>query len=237
MRTGKQIFEKSILDNIDNTVEVLTIIDQGELFVEFKVCDPKWLTPGEGFLDAQNETWGVSSVDLDEFIVRALRPSDDAHLEYGATIYLNKPVFISGTPLNANQELTLEQEAGVAIVYPIVWLKESIRLKIPPQSASAARWFDFEWFCLMSYNYNVALNNDRHRLAIYPMTQLGQEILNTIDRVWGLTRESDAESRELSRFGKETQQGFESYLLQLNVSGTAYSAKIRVDEAHLCECN
>lgn len=237
MRTGKQVFEDVILSQIDNTVEVLTIIAEDALTITFRVCDPKWLMPGDSFIDSNDQNWSVISVDVNEFIVKAGRLQDDFNLQYGAIIFLTKPTFISGTRLNAQQELTLRQEAGQAVPSLLVWLKESIKLRIPPKNASAARWFDFNWFCLTEYDYRSALNNDRHQKAIYPMTQLGQEILNTIDRIMGVERNDDCESHELSRFGVETKDGFESYILQLNVSGTSYSAKIRVDEVHLCECN
>lgn len=236
VRTGKQVFESAILANLDLTVEVLTIVDDSDPIFNFKVCDPKWMVPGSSFLDQYNVTWSVGAIDYETNTIFSGYPGEVVPLQYGDIIRIQRPTFWSGTPLNVDQEQKLKEQADVALVPPIVWLVETIRLKIPPQNKSAARYFMFKWFCLDLYNQADWLNDDRHARIIFPMTQLGEEILKTIDRTWGTEREVDCDSVELSRYATEAPEGFREYLVDKNLSGTFYSSTIRVDESHLCEC-
>ena len=81
------------------------------------------------------------------------------------------------------------------------------------------------------------LNSDRHENCIFPMTQLGRSILEVIDNGATVSRDDDCDSTELSRFGKETKSGYESYIFNQNLSGTSYSTTVIIDDNQYCKCN
>lgn len=236
VKTGKQVFEEIILENIDNSVTVTSIIDDSEMNFVFQVCDSKWMMPGMPFVDKNNVTWGVVNIDYDTDTITTLVPGEDVSMETGDVLYIQKPTFLSGTPLDTNAETKLRLEADVALIPPYVWLLESIELGIPAPGDSQDREFRFKWFCLCPFNAFDWLNNDRHAKVIYPMTQLNQWIMNVIDYGISTERFSKADSRELSKFGKETERGFESYILDMNLSGVSCAATVLVYEKHYCKC-
>lgn len=237
IRTGKQVFELAILANLDNTIEVKSIVmDFYPSEFNFKVCDAKWLKPGMSMQDKFNNFWPVLFIDYDTNTIYSMYPGVVPALQITDILQIQKPTFWSGTPLNVDQEQKLQEAADGALVPPITWLVETIRLKIPPQNKSADRLFMFKWFCLDLYNKEDWLNNDRHAKVVFPMTQLGQGILDAIDDTMGLERETDCDSIELSRYATEAPEGFREYLVDKNLSGTFYSTTVKVSEAHYCEC-
>lgn len=238
MKTGSQVFKTAIFDNIDNTIEVISVqTAPGSETNKFTVCNAKWAVPGGTFTDPDNFVWPITVVDFDTNEIWALSPSDDAvPIFYGEVLSLRMPEFWSGTRANVNDELAARQADSVAQIGPIIWLKEVIRLRIPPQSGPKMKKFQFTWACLNFYDDLKHLNADRHNLVLYPMTQLGQETLDTIDRVVGLERPGYCESFEFSRFATEGKDGFEKLIIDLSLSGTSYTADVEVDETHYCKC-
>ena len=236
VKTGIQVFRKLIIDQLDLTVEVLDIIAFAGTEIVFKVCNLKWINAMQNFTGPGEIIWKVTKVDVENDVVYATGPIGATSLEYGNIIQIQKPTLWSGTPLSVNGEYHLMDDAGVPLTLPIVWLLESIPLSIPPKDASAAAKFKLKWFCLEIYDVYSHLNADRHTLCVFPMTQLGREILQVIDRGITVRREVDCESHELSRIGTETAKGFVSNRLDLNLSGTSYATTVIVDDNHYCKC-
>lgn len=238
MKTGKQVFETSIFNNIDNTIEVTAVFDPpGIDQFDFEVCNAKWAKAGDTFMDSNTDTWQMLSVDYETNRIVALLPGETAQpIYYGEILQLRMPEFWSGTRANVNEELANRQADSTIQFGPILWLKEVIRLRIPPQSGPNTRKFQFTWACLDFYDDAKHVNADRHNLVIYPMTQLGQEVLDTIDRVNGLERPEYCDSFEFSRFATESKDGFEKLIIDLMLSGTSYTANVEVDEMHYCKC-
>lgn len=238
MKTGRQVFKSVIFDNIDNSIEVISVenspIPGGNLFT---VCNPKWAMAGLSFRDPNGLIWTITYIDYETNQISTLLPSEDAvPIFFNEVLLLQLPVFWSGTRINVNEELSARQADSEAQVGPIVWLKEPIHLKLPPQSGPNIARFQFTWACLDFYNDQSQLNADRHDKIIYPMTQLGKEILDTIDRVVGIERPEACDSFEFSRFATESKDGFEKLIIDLALSGTSYTARVEVDEMHYCEC-
>lgn len=233
MKTGKQIFQELILDKIDRTVTVKSIVSVSSTEIVFTVCRTKWMRVGQSFSFGA-ATFNIINVDIDTNTVTST-VSEDGEFAVGSELLIVNPTFLSGTPLNLNGENKLRDRAGVDLVMPIVWLFESISGSIPEFTETDVVSFDFDFYCLDLYNYEDWLNDDRHAKCIYPMTQLRDEILNTIDREFGIERNGKADFTEFSRFGREDENGFKKYILDLNLSGIECRISVEIDREG-CNC-
>jgi hypothetical protein len=236
-KTGKQIFETVLLPLINNKVKVKNIILNSDPEFNFEVCDAKWMKKGQAFEDKDGFFWGVGAVDYENNIVYASRPSALAILEYGDIIEIQLPTFRSGTPKSVEGEELAKIQADQITITPIIWLLESVPSERRPYGEPQDEIFDFTFFCLERYSFEDHFNDQRHVEGIYPMKQLGSSLIDGIDSVdsVGIERESAVQQLELSRFGSESDKGFERYILSIDLSGMRYKVKVKIEE-QLCCC-
>lgn len=235
-KTGRQVFETVILPNLNRKVKVKSVILNSDPQFDFTVCDTKWMMPGKSFTDKLGNVWGIFSVDQSTSTVYALKPSPSATLESGDIIEIEAPRFESGTPRNIEGEAELKMSSNVAFVDPIVWLADPIRYKDSDYDMPRAKTFDFNIYTLCFFGGNGDLNEQRHAKCIYPMTQLMEEIKTTVERLKyiGVERVGSWDGYELSRLGKESKDGFEYYILDMNLSGVFAKASVRFEYSLCC---
>lgn len=234
-KTGKQVFQDLILSKINNTVKVNTIVLDSDPQFDFTVCDTKWMQPGQSFTDKNGNIWAIAEIDQSTNTVYALKPSPSADLDSGDFIQIQLPVFKHGTPRTVEGEEANKMAANVAFVTPLVWLVDPIQYEDAEYGSSPNRTFEFNFYCLDTFDENGDLNEDRHANIIYPMTQLNEAIREAIDNGIGIERTGRWRGVELSRLGKETKNGFESYIFSMNLSGIASTTSVKVD-SQLCCC-
>ena len=236
-KTGKQVFETLLLTLIDNKVKVKTIILNSDPEFNFEVCDAKWMKKGQSFEDKDGFFWGVSNVDYENNIVYATRPSALALLSYGDTILIQMPSFRSGTPISVEGEELAKIQADQITITPLIWLLESTQSERRPYGEPQDEIFDFTFFCLERYSFEDHFNDQRHIEGIYPMKQLGNSLIDGIDSLdsVGIERTSSVQNLELSRFAKEKENGFEKYILSIDLSGMRFKLKVKIEE-QLCCC-
>lgn len=234
-KTGKQIFETVLLPLLDNTVKVKHIILNSDPEFNFEVCDAKWMKAGQSFEDKDGYFWGVASVDYVNNIVYATRPSALALLTSGDKIMIQLPSFRSGTPMSVEGEELAKIQADQITVTPLIWLLESISSEVNDFGTPQDEVFDFTFFCLERYSFEDNFNDQRHLEGVYPMKQLGNELIKGIDHAFGIDRVGKYYPMELSRFGKEDEKGFKRYVLSIDLSGMRYKIKVKINE-QLCCC-
>lgn len=234
MKTGKQIFESLIMDKIDRTVTIESIVSSGEVQVTFTVCNTKWMADGQLFYLGEL-AWEIASVDIDTNTIIANFQADQEGLQRGDIITIQAPTFLSGTPRNLNEENHLKDNAGVDIVLPIVWLLEPIESTRYDKGEYYGGEFNFTFYCLQLFNGMDWLNDDRHEFCIYPMTQLMDAIHRVIEVSDDFDRDAEIKLTELSRFGREAQTGFTQYILDRNLSGLECQMTVKV-ERDACYC-
>ncbi len=235
VKTGRQIFKDEILDRIDLTLSVDSVVLDGDPNVEFIVCDLKWLVPGVVIFDQNSEAWSIVSIDYDSRKVAGLRPNANLPLKKGMVFKMVEPSFKSGTPRNLNGEIALDEEAGIITNFPIIWLLESIKGRGFNRMNSQGKSFDFHWYTLDYTSIDDYNNEQRHFNGVLPMTQLGEAIIQAIENNPVLTLADDYDFNELNLFGRETQSGFETYVLNKNLSGVGYRASVSVVKS-VCDC-
>lgn len=235
MKTGRQVFE-TVLATLDNSVTVKSIVSSSASEIVFTVCSNKWLMPNLSFEDASGNTWIVSAFDFDLHQVSALVPSPGLNLFPGQSIFLQKPVFRSGTPMNMENEWNLEEKSGEYPVTPIIWLRESIKGRGFNRESSIAKEFDFEWYALQYSNFTDWLNAERHKQGVVPMTGLADSLVHAFELSFQYKIEGGYSIQEFNAFGKENQDGFTSYLISKNLSGVRYSSFRVSASREACEC-
>lgn len=231
MKTGKQVFE-DILNQIDRSISVSSILDETETTITVKVCKTKWIRSGQ-IVTFNEEEISVLSVNITDNTVVLSLPENQ--LKVNSKIILQKPTFLSGTPRNVEGENKLRDSAGVPLVMPIVWLLESVDGQDLGIMDYFAKTFNFTFFCLEMFNGIDWLNDDRHRECVDPMTQLKDEIIKTIDASGEFERTGQTNFNEFSRFGSDSEQGFRAYILNLNLSGVECRLSVNADRDS-CDC-
>jgi len=234
LKTGKQIFKEFIVDQIDRSITVQSIVDITLTTYEFTVCGTKWMTEGQIFT-LNGYDWTIVSVDIESNTIISTIPDELAVINKNDTILIQTPTFLSGTPKNLNGENQLRDRNGVTLVMPIIWLLESLSGSDMTKENYHAKEFDFQFYCLTLFNGEDWLNDDRHSKCVFPMTQLKDEILRVIDYSYDVNRDSDSSFTEFSRFGREDSSGFQKYILDLNLSGVECQITVQVDRDN-CNC-
>lgn len=235
IKTGRQVFEEQILSNIDLTIDVHSVVSDGDPNVVFTVCDLKWVTAGSVLFDSNDEAWSVLSIDYSTNQITGLRPSNVFPLKNGMVFTMPAPMFKSGTPKSLNGEISLDEEAEIFTTFPIIWLIESINGKGFDRKSSQGRSFDFHWYTLDETSISDYNNEQRHVYGVVPMTQLGEAVIQAIEHNPKLTLLNDYDFNELNFFGRESASGFETYILNKNLSGVGYRASVSGVKS-VCEC-
>ena len=225
MKTGRQIFE-DVLATIDNSVTIKTIVNASASEIIFTVCSNKWLRNGLLFKDKDGNEWQVASFDYDLHQITTLVPSVGLTLKSGTQIFIQMPVFKSGTPLNLENEMNLEERSGVIPVTPIVWLLETIKGRGFTRNSVTVKEFDFTFYALEYSNVVDWLNLDRHNNGVVPMTALADSVIEAFERNPKTKVDEGYSIREFNIFGREKEDGFISYLLSKNLSGVEYKPRI-----------
>lgn len=234
MKTGRQLFEE-VLNTIDNSVSIKSIVNANASEIIFTVCSLKWLRKDLTFQDELGNQWQVSAFDYETKQITTLVPAVGLELKEGESIFIQKPVFKSGTPMNMENEWNLEERAGVYPFTPIIWLLETIRGKGFNRKSSIGKEFDFTFYALEYSDIVDWLNVDRHNNGVVPMTALADAVIEAFDLYFGTSVEDGFAIREFNIFGREKEDGFISYLLSKNLSGVEYKPRISATR-EACEC-
>lgn len=235
IKTGRQVFKEQIFDNIDLTIRVKSVVSDSDPNVVFTVCDLKWLKPGVNITDSNNELWLVNTIDYETKQITGLRPNASLELKTGTVFTLNAPAFRSGTPMNLNGEIGLEEEADIFTTFPIIWLLESIKGRRLNRNNVLDREYYFQWYALDETNISDFNNEQRHFNGVMPMTQLGESVIDAIEKNPQIQIPNSYEFNEFNLFGRESKSGFEDYILNKNLSGVGYRASVSVSKS-VCDC-
>ena len=233
MKTGRQVFE-DVLATIDNTINVKEIISAGVSSFTFTVCSAKWIMVGTVF-NVNGIDWQVATFNPDTLEITSLVPASGATIAKRDILYIQMPIFKSGTPLNLENEWNLAEKSGVFTVYPIVWLRETITGKGYNRQSSIAKEFNYTFYALTYSNVVDWYNEDRHVNGVIPMTNLADAVIEAFDLYYGTTLEDGYSIKEFNIFGKESEDGFISYLLSKNLSGLEYKPTVKVTR-EACDC-
>ena len=138
----------------------------------------------------------------------------------GDTLILDKPFNITGTRLATNLEWT---RAGIDLFNktPLVWLLDNYNEVIYGRWDSREREVNFTVFFLDETNIKDFYTSEHKSEVVTPMIKLSEQFIDVINQKPKFKALELVNKRDLTKFGTETQNGFEANILDANLSGTS----------------
>lgn len=234
MSRNKQILKilQFIIDNLDYTIKVKNIVDNGDGTFTIETCDTFYITEGTQF-DISGTTYTVDSFVFNESftVTSATFPSVD-------NITLNPIHFYSGTLKDASGERGKVTSNGGLTPVPLVWSREPMALDVnrdfeSPLWATAS----LELYVLTACDPSVWKNEDHYELAINPMYNITDRIYQFVDDRGDLFNEYLSE-RQIPRvfLGTEGSSGYGERLFDENLSGVQTNFDLEILNRALFEC-
>ena len=138
----------------------------------------------------------------------------------GDTLILSEPFAITGTRLSTNLEWT-NADLSLFNKTPLVWLLDSFNEIVYGRGDSREREVNFTVFFLDETNITDFSTKQHKTEVVAPMVALMEEFIRVIEKKASFKSLELLNKRDLTKFGTETQNGFEANILDANLSGTS----------------
>lgn len=233
MRDIVDVIKEDIVEQIDNTVKVKTIVESGPNIIKFTLCDYKWLKEGRSLRSETDLFYQASFIDADG-VITAQNPG--AALEPRQILTLPPPVFIHGTHRVANQEWLKSVNSDIRLGVPLIWLVETIPGERYPKDH--AQDFDAlpRLFFLDETNPIEDLNPQQRQQGVKPMLALVTAFYEAVDESFEISRNRGAFERTISRFGTEDKEGMIQNILSAHLGGVEIRPTITISKDVRCTC-
>ena len=231
------------VQNIDNTVQVVQVLDETPTTVRVILCDVKWLKIG-GSMFVNNELFTV--VELDRATGNVLFTRGAATLNRRDVGTIKAPIFIHGTRTTANTEWLKSIAYDVRLGVPLIWLHESIPATEYDDTSSKAYDAQVRLFFLDELTdptngvHNEALQPSPvfhlREQAAKPMQALADAFNDAIDARYDVERGASNYRQALTLFGNENQSGTYEMILGAKLGGVETRPTLTVSKRVGC-CN
>jgi len=223
------IVRDEIVTKMDREVEVLSFI--GEVLT---VCDVKWARINMKVYDSLDNVYTILDVDYDNEII-TLSP-DGAYVFSGDVLKLTNPIFFVGTPIATNKEWG-EFNPDERKKLPLCWMIEPTSERFNSDENSIERESDLRIVFLDSNNieqWNTIDTHNQRLRAIYNMVHWFVESIKSNPMFY--SSEMTYQTRNFTKFGKETSQGMEANIISANLTGVDLQITISVRREYDCNC-
>lgn len=233
-----KLLKSEVIDKIDRTVTVESIIDETLNEIEVTFCSLKWLRNKDWLVDANFENWAIIAINFDTNAVRFLRPSGSATLQKRQVLTILRPItFVHGTKRTANFEWLGQIQQDVRVGTPLIWLYESINGDRKPMDNAIDFDSNLRVFFLDEVDWTGnSLNDEIREQGVRPMLALADAFFNALDSSYKLDMLSNAPINTMSRFGNEDNAGVISRILDANLGGVEARPTLSVYKGVEC-CN
>ena len=218
-----------IAANIDNII--VGVVDNN--IGKNTFCHTKWARKGKRIQNMETlYTFNIINVEVDEYI--------DA-LPVGAGTFqsgpyaLPVPFYIHGTKKATNREWTISTNDLTAKT-PIIWLLGPVRYTAFGRESSKEYEADIRLFFLDETDPTNYYTEDHLEQVVFPMEQLANEFLNTLENDPNYQTLNQWEIIEFSRFGTEQDNGFFQNILDANLSGVELRMTLTRFKNNICKC-
>lgn len=218
-----------IVANIDNII--VGVVDNN--IGKNTFCHTKWARKGKRIQNTETlYTFNIINVEVDEYI--------DA-LPVGAGTFqsgpyaLPVPFYIHGTKKATNREWTISTNDLTAKT-PIIWLLGPVRYTAFGRESSKEYEADIRLFFLDETDPTNYYTEDHLEQVVFPMEQLANEFLNTLENDPNYQTLTQWEIIEFSRFGTEQDNGFFQNILDANLSGVELRMTLTRFKNNICKC-
>lgn len=233
-----KLLKSEVIDKIDRTVTVESIIDETLNEIEVTFCSLKWMRNKDFLVDSNFENWAIIAINFDTNAVRFLRPSGSATLQKRQVLTILRPItFVHGTKRTANFEWLGQIQQDVRVGTPLIWLYESINGDRKPMTDSIDFDSNIRVFFLDEVDATGnSLNGEIREQGVRPMYALADAFFDALDSSYKLSVLVNSPIKDLSRFGVEDDRGVIANILDANLGGVEARPTLSVYKGVGC-CN
>lgn len=229
------VIKEDIVDMIDNTTKVTSVIFDTFPDIRFKLCDLKWLKEGQLLTDDEGNPYIAQTINYQTKEVSSFRISEDVMPKKGTVMSLIKPKYYHGTSIVVNNEIPKSVKSDLRQAVPMIWVKETIPGYRYPDDSSQD--FDAEPIIYFLDGINEKLlNPEQRKLGVKPMLALKEAFLKAIEDGYGIERRTRTPERTISRFGRENEKGMFTYILDMNLGGVEIRPTLTISKSVRCTC-
>jgi hypothetical protein len=239
MRRNIEDITEEIVQSIDKTILINKIFDGDEIQTTLYVCDVKWIKVGSIVSDEIGNQVPVIEV-TDEYIVvdktQYIIDNGYSFLWTSKKLTIIQNIyFMRGTALAVNGEWqklskTVKQKT------PFVWLVKPTLERTNANGQGLERTSDLRLYfldnTLLQYKEEEVTTN-----VIKPLWAWVMAFFKAIEINPDFGKFDNYDTRELSRFGTETPQGFEANIITANLSAIEVKFTLPIRRGAKCLCN
>lgn len=223
---------KYILGQLDYTVKVKSIA-----LPNVFVCETtKHLTVGNIITDGGGLEYLVTAIDVNNYV--ELTPTNGNTVDFDSDVMNLPPVHLQhGTPQMVNNEY-LDAEVDTVDKTPFIWVYENTESDLPARDSSLEATFDVRLFLLAWANEPEWVNDQHNDLAVKPMQNLSQQIIDVINADYSFKRVNGGRTRPRSNFGVYvTNKGNEKDIIDEDLTGVELRFNLEAYDLSGCNCN
>ena len=224
---------ESVVNSIDKTIDIKKFEDADLIDTKLYICGSfKWLKVGDTVLDEDDRDSVVTEIGANYIIVHkgSLFTWTSRVLTIVKDIY-----FFRGTPLATNSEW-LQFAKNEDSKTPFVWLVEPTSETFYEANNSLERESDLRIFFLDKTDLKYT-TKEHHDNVIEYLSPWVDGFLDVIRNDIQNFRKFDSYSRKvLSRFGTETPSGYESNIIDSNLSAIEIRFTLPIKKGAKCIC-
>jgi len=217
---------EQLVSGIDTTISVVwnNAEQRGE------TCETKWVRKGK-----------LLTVGIDAFIVDGVEPNEWITVQqappptFEGIVNIPVPFYIHGTKKATNREWTISTN-DLTQKTPIIWLLGPVRYTAFGRESSKEYEADLRLFFLDETDPTNYYTEDHMEQVVYPMEQLANEFLLTLQNDANYASIDQWEIIEFSRFGTEQDNGFFQNILDANLSGVELRMTLTRFKNNICKC-
>jgi len=231
MRRNIEDIIEEIVQSIDKTILINKIFDGDEVETTLYTCDYKWLVVGSVISDGTN-TATVTEVGDEYFVIT----KDPLFTWTSKTATIVQSIYyMRGTALAVNGEWQKLSKTSKQKT-PFVWLVKPTIERTNSNGQGLERTSDLRLYfldnTLLKYKEEEVTNN-----VIKPLWAWVMAFFKAIDSSSDFAKFDNYDTRELSRFGTETAQGFEANIITANLSAIEVKFTLPIRRGAKCLCN
>jgi hypothetical protein len=218
-----------IVGKMNNQLKVKLIV--GNVLT---VCSLKWATVDKIVKDDLDNEYKVTEVNYNDFTI-TVTPLG-SYVFTGKTLFLNTPYFFTGTPLATNSEwLTFSNDVGNKT--PFIWLVEPTSENVyDDEDTGYQRDSNLRVVFLDTNNINQWLTMDTHDNRLQSLYYMRDEFIKVIKSSPLFKGVSNSSVRNITKFGTESSRGFETNIIDSNLTGLDCRLTLSIYEQADCKC-
>lgn len=220
------IVEDQIVNKMDNQLTVKLSANKN-----VQVCDLKWSRVNKGLLDSDDNGYLIESINYE---LNQLTLTDDFE-GVDDFVYLERPLYVHGTPKTTNIEWTKLTNNELAKV-PFIWLVEPVQERFMGDESSVERESEIRVLFCDNRDGSQWTNGDIHAERSKTLYKMIDSFVEAIQRNPIFKRYTDFSTRNLTKLGTENAQGFEKNVIDAELTAIELRLTLPIYKVSNCKC-